>query len=186
MTRPAVFLDRDGVLVPEIDLAVRAAQVPPFPWTRDALAALRAAGFARVVVTNQPVVARGLASPADVERLHAELGLDVDRFYFCPHHPSATLAEYRVDCECRKPRPGMLLRAAAELGLDLSRSFMIGDRPSDVEAGRRAGCATIRVRCGAHLAAPIQSPDPVDPSVPADFSCADLREAVAYVLGARR
>jgi D-glycero-D-manno-heptose 1,7-bisphosphate phosphatase len=138
------------------------------------------------VVSNQPVVARGLASVAEVERLHAALGLDVEGSYFCPHHPRATLAAYRVACECRKPRPGMLLRAAAELELDLPASFMIGDRPSDIEAGRRAGCRTIRLRSGAHAAAPIESPDPFDPEIEADFTCADLREAVAHVLGAGR
>jgi D-glycero-D-manno-heptose 1,7-bisphosphate phosphatase len=182
MRRRAVFLDRDGVLIPDAGPLACAAPPPPYPWTRAALAELKEAGFARVVVSNQPVVARGLASEADVEQLHAELALDVERFYFCPHHPRATLAAYRLDCECRKPRPGMLLRAARELDLDLSRSYMVGDRPSDVEAGRRAGCTTIRVRCGAYAAAPIESPDPLDPRVVADATCADLREAVALIL----
>ena len=182
MTRRAVFLDRDGVLVPEVDLATHAAQIPPFPWTRAALAERRRAGFARVVVTNQPVVARGMLSEAELAQLHEQLGLDVDRFYFCPHHPRATLPEYRSTCECRKPRSGMLLRAAAELDLDLARSFMIGDRISDVEAGRRAGCTTIRVRSGAFAAPPIESPDPIDPALEADLECADLREAVAFIL----
>jgi phosphoglycolate phosphatase-like HAD superfamily hydrolase len=76
----------------------------------------------------------------------------------------------------------MLLRAAAELDLDLARSFMIGDRPSDVEAGRRAGCTTIRVRSGVHLAPPIESPDPIDAALEADLECANLREAVAFIL----
>jgi histidinol phosphatase-like enzyme len=76
----------------------------------------------------------------------------------------------------------MLLRAAAELDLDLARSFMVGDRPSDVEAGRRAGCRTIRLRCGAHAAAPIESPDSFDAGLEADTTCADLREAVACIL----
>jgi D-glycero-D-manno-heptose 1,7-bisphosphate phosphatase len=182
MSRSAVFLDRDGVLVPDVDLAVCAAQIPPFPWTRRALAELARAGFARVVVTNQPVVARGLISESQLERVHAELDLDVERFYFCPHHPSATLPEYRAHCECRKPRPGMLLQAARELDLDLARSYMIGDRASDVEAGRRAGCTTIRVLSGAHAATPIQSPDGFDPNAEADLTCADLREAVALIL----
>jgi len=186
MRRRAVFLDRDGVLVPDAGPAACAAPLHPYPWTRAALAELAAAGFARVVVSNQPVVARGLASLEDVERRHAELDLDVERIYFCPHHPRATLDAYRVDCACRKPRPGMLLRAAQELDLDLPASFMIGDRPSDVEAGRRAGCRTIRLLSGAHADAPIQSPDRFDPAVEADFTCGDLREAVAWLLEAVR
>lgn len=184
MSRAAVFLDRDGVLVPDVDAATRAGELRPYPWTRDALRRLAAAGFARVVVSNQTIVARGLASEADVQRAHVALDLEVDRYYFCPHHPSATLREYRVECDCRKPRPGMLLRAARELGLDLARSFMVGDRPSDVIAGRRAGCRTIRVLSEVHAEPPIESPDPIDPDVPADHTCGDLRQAVAYILGA--
>jgi D-glycero-D-manno-heptose 1,7-bisphosphate phosphatase len=185
MSRAAVFLDRDGVLVPDVDLARSAGELRPYPWTAESLRRLGEAGFARVVVTNQTVIARGLASAADVERLHGALGLEVERYYVCPHHPSATLREYRLECDCRKPRPGLLLRAARELELDLARSFMVGDRPSDVLAGRRAGCRTIRVCSGAHAAPPIESPDPIDPEVQADHSCADLRAAVEYILEAR-
>ncbi len=189
MGRPAVFLDRDGVLIRDVDFLTRREQVEVAAGAPAALQRLRRAGFALVVVTNQPVVARGLLTEDEVralqvfieKRLRESGGGDLDGFYFCPHHPSADLVSYRAACECRKPRPGMLRRAGRELEIDVSKSFMIGDRPSDVEAGRRAGCRTVLVQTGRHAAAPIQSPDgPFDP-VP-DHVCADLATAVDWVL----
>jgi D-glycero-D-manno-heptose 1,7-bisphosphate phosphatase len=121
---------------------------------------------------------------AEHARLGAELareGAVVDAFYFCPHHPNATLPAYRVACECRKPRPGMLLAAAAELDLDLAASVMIGDRLSDVAAGQRAGCRAILVESGMHLAPAIQSPDRFDDVHP-DATAADLATAVRALL----
>lgn len=110
-----------------------------------------------------------------------------ERFYFCPHHPRATLPEYRVTCPCRKPRPGMLLRAARELGLDLGASIMVGDRPSDVAAGRRAGCRTALITSGRHEDPPIESPDtPGAALLEPDWVCADLAEAAERILGERR
>ena len=191
MTRRAVFLDRDGVLIRDSDLLTRCDQVELYACAPQAIRQLREAGFALVVVSNQTVVARGLASEQDVERIHAWIqqllrtlgGDEIDRFYFCPHHPNATLPQYRVDCECRKPRPGLLLRAAQELKLDLAASYMIGDRISDIIAGQRAGCRTILVQTGKHTAPPIESPEVLDMSVEPDCVCADLGEAVEIILG---
>jgi D-glycero-D-manno-heptose 1,7-bisphosphate phosphatase len=184
--RPAVFLDRDGVLVP--DLGCDAGPLAPFPTAGPALGRLRRRGYLLVVVTNQPIVARGLASEADVTRAHealgrrlSEAGGGVDAFYFCPHHPSATVAAYRQRCRCRKPRPGMLELAGRELGIDLTRSFMVGDRPSDIVAGARAGCRTILVRTGQHTAAAIETPDPPVERAP-DAECSDLAAAVDLIL----
>jgi D-glycero-D-manno-heptose 1,7-bisphosphate phosphatase len=105
-----VFLDRDGVLIEDVDLVTSADQI------RLLLQSLRAAGFALVVVTNQPVVARGLATEEQVGEINAEIARRLaaqgapgfDAFYFCPHHPRASLPQYRLDCDCRKPRPGLL------------------------------------------------------------------------------
>jgi D-glycero-D-manno-heptose 1,7-bisphosphate phosphatase len=190
MTRAAVFLDRDGVLIREKGLLTRCEDVELLPDAASAVRDLRAAGFLVVVVTNQTIVARGLASTADVEKVHsnvqAMLGTfdaGIDAFYYCPHHPQATLPEYRVDCECRKPRPGMLLRAAAEHDLDLSRSYMVGDRISDVAAGNRAGCYTIQVRTGEHEAVPIESSDNIDNYITPLKSCESIGEAARLILG---
>ena len=191
--RRCVFLDRDGVLVEDLGPVVEPGGFRILPGVPRALRQLQQAGFALVVVSNQAVVARGLLGEAGLEALHAALerllraqgGPPLDGFYSCPHHPAATLPEFRVDCACRKPRPGLLLRAAAELGLDLPSSFMVGDRPSDLQAGHRAGCTALWVQSGRHLDRPIESSEPVDPAVPVAFTCTTLAEAAAWILEGR-
>jgi len=190
MSARALFLDRDGVVVRDDDGPGPRALVV-LPGVAEAIRAARAAGFRVVVVTNQTAVARGSMTEAEVRAQHAQLGAElaregavVDAFYFCPHHPNATLPAYRVACDCRKPRPGMLLTAAAELDLDLAASVLIGDRASDVAAGQRAGCRTILVESGMHLAPPIESPDRFD-DVRADATAADLAAAVRALLEPR-
>jgi D-glycero-D-manno-heptose 1,7-bisphosphate phosphatase len=153
--KPAFFLDRDGVLIEEVHYLAAPDQVRLIPGAAEAVARLNGLGIPVVVVTNQSGVARGHFPETRVAEVHAHLdhlladrGAAIDRYYYCPHHPTAGLGPYRVECECRKPRPGMLLRAAADLGLDLPRSFLIGDNVSDVQAGTRAGCGTVLVRTG--------------------------------------
>jgi len=189
MSRRAVFLDRDGVLIEDVHLLTRSDQVRLCPGASDAIRELRCAGFVIVVVTNQTVVARGLASENDVLTVNEHIqhllsetnGEKVDRFYVCPHHPNATLVEYRVDCACRKPRPGLLFQAASELNLNLAASYMIGDRMSDIVAGHRAGCTTLLVETGMHTAPSIES-SATDMSVIPDVVCSDLMEAANWIL----
>ena len=185
MARAAVFLDRDGVLMHDVEIVTRKEDVQLYPYAAGAARRLRDAGFVLVVVTNQPVVARGLCSEADVDAVHAfiqeKLGGVIDRYSFCPHHPKATLEAYRAICECRKPRAGMLRDAAKSLHIDLARSFMVGDRPSDIAAGRRAGCRTVLVETGKHVSPPIESPDRPVSLVP-DWTCANLEEAAEWIL----
>jgi D-glycero-D-manno-heptose 1,7-bisphosphate phosphatase len=123
--KPAVFLDRDGVVIEDSAYVGTPDRVQLVPGAAEAVAALNRAGWPVVVVTNQAGVGRGLFTEADVDRVHAHIrsllrshGAAIDAFHFCPHHPEAELPRYRVVCECRKPQPGMLLRAAAELELD--------------------------------------------------------------------
>lgn len=190
MGRPAVFLDRDGVLIRDVHDLVSPGQVELLAGTAAAIAQLRDAGLAVVVVSNQPIVARGLATEADVKRVNthvAELirassGAEIDRFFYCPHHPRATLMAYRRDCACRKPQPGMLLEAAAELGIDLRSSALVGDRLSDIAAGRAAGCRAILVETGMHAAPPIESNAHPDVPPRPDAVCADLTAATAVIL----
>jgi D-glycero-D-manno-heptose 1,7-bisphosphate phosphatase len=153
--RPAVFLDRDGVVIEESHYLGDASRIRLVPGAGEAIAALNRAGWAIVIVTNQSGVARGLITLDSVGAVHTHLtellhsfGARVDDYRFCPHHPEAELGEYRVNCECRKPKPGMLLTAATELRIDLSSSWMIGDRVTDLEAGAAAGCRTVLVRTG--------------------------------------
>ncbi len=153
--QPAVFLDRDGVLIEEVYYLSEVSQVRLLPGAAQAVARVNRLGVPVVVVTNQAGVARGKFTEERVREVHAFLDLllhrhcaRVDRWYYCPHHAEATVAAYREACTCRKPGPGMLRRAAAELGLDLERSLLVGDKVSDLEAGAAAGCATILVRTG--------------------------------------
>lgn len=146
MTRRAVFLDRDGVLnrtfvragVPHPPDAVAAVAI--LPGVRAALDLLAGRGFALIVATNQPDVARGTQTREEVERIHAHLRehLPLDALYTCFH-------DTPDGCACRKPKPGLLLRAAREHDIALDESFMVGDRWSDIAAGSAAGCATLLV-----------------------------------------
>lgn len=188
--RAAVFLDRDGVLLEEVGNLVDRRAMRLLPGAVDALQRLADGGYTLAVVTNQPVVGRGLATEAQVAELLAALGEEIVEaggpelagFYFCPHHPNADLEQYRLECTCRKPRPGLLVRAAAELEIDLGASFMVGDRISDVAAGARAGCRTILVHSGAHSEPPIESPEPPDPGLRPDHVCDDLASAADWIL----
>jgi len=153
--KPAVFLDRDGVIIEDSHYLGDPNRIRLVPGSADAIAALNRAGWPIVVVTNQSGVARGLFPPESVELVHDQLrqllagyGARIDAFHYCPHHPEAELPEFRQECICRKPRPGMLTRAARELGIDLAASWMIGDRESDLAAGAAVGCRTVLVRTG--------------------------------------
>ena len=189
MSRRAIFLDRDGVLVRDVGPLTNAADIVLTPGVAQGLARLSRAGFLLVVVSNQTAVARGLLDERGVielqrqieARIVAENGPALDGFYFCPHHPQATRLELRADCACRKPAPGLLLQAAAELELSLAESFMIGDRASDVVAGLRAGCTTIQLTTGGHLAPPIQVTGGFEVRA-AHYVAPNLPEAAAFVL----
>jgi D-glycero-D-manno-heptose 1,7-bisphosphate phosphatase len=185
----AVFLDRDGVLVRDVDLLCHKDDVCVLEGVPQALDQLHRAGFRLVVVSNQTVVARGLASEAEVRALHRHLqdlleqggGPRLDGWYFCPHHPKATLIQYREVCECRKPSPGLINQAARGLGLDLRASFMVGDRITDIIAGARAGTRTVLVQTGKHLDPPIEMSEPLEAAIQPDHTCMDLCEAAQWI-----
>jgi len=154
-TTAAVFLDKDGTLVHDVPYNVDPALIRLTPGAVEALGLLHAAGYRLIIVSNQSGVARGrfpeTALAAVEERLRALLaqrGVPLTGFYYCPHHPDGSVAAYAVACSCRKPAPGMLIRAAREHGIDLSRSWMVGDILNDVEAGHRAGCRSILIDNG--------------------------------------
>ncbi len=147
-----IFLDRDGVMIEDVHLLCRRDDISILSSLEKFLSWAKSEGYKIVVVTNQTVVSRGLLSYKEMNELNQFILDSVeslagkklfDGLYICPHHPEATLKDYRIDCECRKPKPGMLLKAAKELNLDLSKSFFIGDRLSDVIAGNLAGVRTI-------------------------------------------
>ena len=153
--RRAVFLDKDGTLIVDVPYNVDPALIRLAPGAEAGLTRLHAAGYALVVITNQSGVARGrfgVEALEPVERrlreLLAAVGVPLAGFRFCPHHPAGSVPEYAIACDCRKPAPGMLLRAATDLGIDLHRSWFVGDILNDVEAGRRAGCRTVLLDVG--------------------------------------
>ncbi len=188
----AVFLDRDGVLIEDRDLLVAPAEIHVLADAPAALTRLHEAGFRLVVVSNQAVVARGLITERDLDAIHARMrellrqagSPELDAIYYCPHHPDANLPAYRLTCDCRKPRPGMLLRAAREHNLDLRASFLVGDRLTDVAAGVRAGCRTVLVKTRQSEAPPIVTADPLDDLPQPDFVCESLAAAADWIVRA--
>lgn len=158
MTHPcidAAFLDRDGVINEEDGIIRSTDQLRLIPGAGVAIARLNQASIPVIVITNQPVVARGWCSEADLDAIHNHLrdllrpfGATLDAIYYCPHHENADVPAYRLLCDCRKPRPGLLKDAATDHGLDLSRCVFIGDRTVDLEAARAAGTTAWLVRTG--------------------------------------
>jgi D-glycero-D-manno-heptose 1,7-bisphosphate phosphatase len=148
-------MDRDGTLTEEVGYVNHPNRLRLLPRSAAAVRRLNAAGVAVVVVTNQAGIARGYFSPEVLAAVNAAMvsqlkdeGAHVDGVYVCPHHPTEGEPPYRLVCDCRKPRPGLLLRAAAELGLDLERSTLVGDKGSDLVAARAVGARAVLVLTG--------------------------------------
>lgn len=151
----AVFLDKDGTLVDNVPFNVEPERIRLAPGVAEGLPLLSAAGYRIVVVSNQPGVALGLFPEAALEGVRERLrtllrdvGVNLDGFYYCPHYVMGSVAGYTRACECRKPAPGLIERAARELDVVPGRSWLVGDILDDVEAGRRAGCRTVLIDNG--------------------------------------
>lgn len=180
----AVFLDRDGVITQEPPYyAHRPDQLTVIPRAGDAIRLLNEHGFRVVIVSNQSGIGRGYYREEDAESFNRALGEEltkccahIDAIYMCPHYPEGAIEKYRIVCDCRKPEPGLLLRARNDLKIDVSRSFMIGDKLSDIEAGKRAGCQTILVRTG-------QGEEQLKSnSIECSYVAVDLYDASEYIL----
>lgn len=155
----AIFLDRDGTLNKYVGFLTDIDKFELLPGVTTAIRQINEAGYLAIVVTNQPVVARGEVSVANLQRIHNKLetllggeGAYVDAIYYCPHHPDKGFVgeriEYKIDCQCRKPKPGMLFEAARDFNIDLSNSWMVGDGKNDILAGKAAGCKTALIGDG--------------------------------------
>jgi D-glycero-D-manno-heptose 1,7-bisphosphate phosphatase len=186
--RPAIFLDRDGTLSHEVGYVNHPSRFRLYPWSVDAVRAINRAGWLAVLVTNQAGVARGYFPEQVVhqvmDKLHnamASGGARLDAAYVCLHHPTLGEPPYRQECDCRKPRPGLLRRAEAELDADLSRSWMVGDRQGDLQVAWNVGARGALVRTGygrgelAHLGPTWERPP--------DLVAAHVLEAVVQILG---
>lgn len=153
--RPAIFMDRDGTLAHEVGYVNDVSRFRLFPWSVEAVRLVNRSGFAAVMVTNQAGVARGYFPESAIQEVHAALGAALadgaarlDGVYYCPHHPQAGEPPYRRDCDCRKPRPGLLTRAAADLGIALERSWVVGDRLGDLQLAWAVGARGALVKTG--------------------------------------
>jgi D-glycero-D-manno-heptose 1,7-bisphosphate phosphatase len=153
--RPAIFLDRDGTLSHEIGYVNHPSRFRLYPWSVDAVRTINRAGWLAVLVTNQAGVARGYFPEVVVHQVMGKLqeamtagGAHLDAAYVCMHHPTLGEPPYREDCDCRKPRPGLLRRAESELGADLSRSWVVGDRRSDLQVAWSVGARGALVKTG--------------------------------------
>jgi histidinol-phosphate phosphatase family protein len=184
-SRPAVFLDRDGVINKNMDTDISFETFALLPDAAKAIARINQSDYLCIVVTNQPMLAKGFITFDDLEKTHkkmeALLGQDgafIDGIYFCPHHPekgfSGEITELKIDCACRKPKPGMFFQAQKDFNIDLAHSWMIGDSESDMRSGKSAGCKTILVG------------SPVVESADADYKKENIFEAVSLLLGGQR
>ncbi len=180
----AVFLDRDGVITQEPPhYAHRLDQLKLIPKSIEAIKLLNENKFGVIIVSNQSGIARGYYGEKDLMRFNNAMnellnksGAHIDAMYYCPHHPEAKTERYRVNCDCRKPKPGMLKMAEKELNIDLKQSFVVGDRWSDIEAGKRVECRTIIVRTGYNLEKLKTN------EITCDYVANDLYDAVEYIL----
>ena len=189
--RPAVFIDRDGCLTDEVGYVNHVSRIRLLPRTAPALRRLNEAGIPAVMVSNQAGIARGYFSEDVLHAVHAEMtrqlaaqGARLDGLYVCTHHPHEGAPPYRAVCDCRKPKPGLLQRAARELDLDLAASAMIGDRISDVAVGQVVGAAGVLVLTGYGRGE--WEHQQHDWTVKPDHVAEDLLDAVEWVLAERR
>lgn len=181
--RKAIFLDKDGTLVPDLPYNVDADKITISPDAITGLKALHEAGYLLIIISNQSGIAKGFYDTEalsgvefKIQQLLQSEGLYLTGFYFCPHDKEGSIPEYRVACKCQKPQPGLILEAAQDHDIDLAKSWMIGDILNDVEAGHRAGCEAILINNGNETEWEMN-----EVRVP-DVMVKTLDEAAAYIL----
>ena len=176
--RKCIFLDRDGVINQNMDSSPSVEKFKLLDRVPEAIKRINKSDYLAIVVTNQPMIAKGFVSFEEVDNIHkkmetllGEKGAYLNKIYYCPHHPEkgfeGEISELKIDCECRKPKAGMLFNAQKEFNIDLENSWIIGDSQRDIEAGKNAGCKTIAV---GHIDN-------------ADFSVTNLFDAIEIILG---
>lgn len=178
--KPAIFLDRDGVLCEERSYITQLSQMKIFPYTKRCIDMIHEMGYLAICITNQSAIGRGYVTKQKLEEINAHLirATGLDALYYCPHHPEGKMP-YNVVCDCRKPRIGMIIRATEEWEINLTHSYLIGDRASDISCGKNAGIRTILLESGYGSK---RLEQPVEP----DWICADLRAAVDVINSVKR
>ena len=175
--RPCIFLDRDGVINKDMDSKPLCKDFELLDGVAEAIKSINKSDYLSVVVTNQPMIAKGFVIFEEVENTHkkmetllGEQHAYLNGIYYCPHHPEkgfdGEIKELKIDCECRKPKAGMLFKATKDLNIDLENSWMIGDSQRDIDAGKNANCRTISIK----------------KDLGADYIAQDLKDAVYYIL----
>ncbi len=182
----AVFLDRDGTINTDVEYLNSPSQLEIIDGAPNAIKSLNEAGFCVVVVTNQSGIARGLIDEDSIPEIHdamvrmlGQKGAFIDGFYYCPHHPEGIVEKYRCVCRCRKPEPGLVLRAAADFNIDLCQSYVVGDKVSDIQLAHNAGSIGIMVLTGHGRSEMTSYPETV--SRPHKV-CRDLSAAASWIL----
>lgn len=186
----AVFLDRDGTINEEVGYLDSLDKLKIIPCAYEAIRLVNESGMKVVVISNQSGVARGLFTEKFVQKANdylqkilSERGAHINKFYYCPHHPTEGTGPYRRICACRKPAPGMLVQAARDLNIDLTKSYLIGDRFNDMEAAKKVGATGILVKTGYGSALlRDDGPDRATSDNKPDFIAADILAAVKWVL----
>jgi len=182
--RKAIFLDKDGTLIPDVPYNVNPDLISLQPGVIEGLKLLKDTGYVFAVISNQAGVARGYFKYEDLQKVEDKLnlllneeGIQIEKYYFCPHHPLGKVPEYSIACNCRKPEPGMILQAAKDMQVDAAQSWMIGDILNDVEAGNRAGCKTVLLDIGNEtewIEGPFRKPT---------FVASDFLQAARFICG---
>lgn len=174
--KPAIFLDRDGVLSEEKSYVCKLEDFTIFSYTKECIKKIKEKGYLTIVITNQSGVARGLFSEEVLQEMNSYLikETDVDAVYYCPHHPQGKIENYKRECNCRKPRIGMIERACKEFPIDIEKSYMIGDRASDILLGQNAGLTTVLVESG-------YGTKRLEQEVTPDYILKDLREIISIL-----
>ena len=173
LKKPAVFLDRDGVLTVEKSYVCSVAEIEIFPYTKECIKQIKDKGYYAIVITNQSGVARGLFTEDTLVKMNEYLLQEtgVDALYYCPHYWNGTIPEYTFECDCRKPKIGMIQKACNDFLIDLGHSYMVGDRATDILLGQNVGVKTVLVESG-------YGTERLEADVRPDYVMEDLREVI--------
>ena len=179
--KKCVFLDRDGTIIEDVDYLSTPEGVRILPGAIEGIKLLKRYGFLLIIITNQSGVARGYFTEDDLGAIHERMrslleaeGAHYDDLFYCPHHVDGVVEPFNIECDCRKPKTGMLTKAAGEYDIDLGRSFLVGDSERDLEAGKGIGCKTILVETPKNAATDLKEK--------ADFSAHKLLEAAEWII----
>ena len=186
----AVFLDRDGTIVEEVGYLDSLEKLILFPHTAEAIRTINESGIRAVVITNQSGVARGYFKEDFVRTVHRHIekilrgkGAVIDGFYYCPHHPTEGKGEYLASCKCRKPEPGMLIRASEDMDIDLTRSYVVGDMIKDIVLAGRVGAKGLLVRTGY---GPETEKEIIGQEIKPAYTAEDILDAVKWIIEDRQ